>query len=112
MNVKNYWVGDKPAGTWTIQVLNQRTGDPEDLSNFTEAKVLIVDSDNNVLTFGLHYVVITGAPTGLVTFLWPSESVFTKPGRYAVQLELRGVNAVRHTTVQEILVREIGGVTK
>lgn len=112
MNVKNYWVGDRPAGSWTFQILNQKTGEPEDLTPFTEAKVIFVDSDNNQHEFAEEHVAITSAPSGLVVFVWPQESLFTKPGRYVTQVELRGDRAIRKTTVQEILVREIGGVTK
>lgn len=110
--IKNYWVGDKPGGTWVFQVLNQRTGDPQDLSSYTSAKTIFVDSDNEVTEFTENYTMITGAQSGLVTFLWPPYSLFEKPGRYAIQVELSGGNTLRRTTVQEILVREIGGVTK
>jgi hypothetical protein len=112
MQIKNYWVGDRPAGSWTFQVLNQRTGLPEDLTSYTSARVIFVDSDNGLIEFGSDNVAITSVTSGLVVFVWPQESLFNKPGRYAVQLELRGLRAIRKTTVQEILVREIGGVTK
>jgi hypothetical protein len=112
MQIKNYWVGDRPAGSWTFQVLNQRTGLPEDLTAYSTAKVIFVDSDNNLIDIPEDNVAITSVTTGLVVFVWPQESLFTKPGRYEVQLELRGPRAIRKTTVQEILVREIGGVTK
>lgn len=112
MQIKNYWVGDRPGGSWTFQVLNQKTGSPEDLTPYTVAKVLFVDSDNNVKEFGDENVVITSNSEAFVAFAWPQESLFTKPGRYVVQLELRGTSSVRKTTVQEINVREIGGVTK
>lgn len=112
MNIKNYWVGDRPGGSWTFQVLNQKTGEPEDLTSYNAAKVIFVDSDNDLTEFSTENVAITGPTAGLVTFAWPQVSLFTKPGRYAVQVELRSAQAVRKTTVQEILVREIGGVTK
>jgi hypothetical protein len=112
MQIKNYWVGDRPAGAWTFQVLNQRTGAPEPLTSFSQARVILVDSDNNVIDIPTDNVGITDSASGLVTFLWPQQSLFTKPGRYVMQLELGGGLAIRRTTVQEILVRELGGVTK
>lgn len=112
MQIKNYWVGDRPAGAWVFQVLNQRTGTPENLSQYNLAKVIMVNSDNDEIIMPVANVSITDPIAGLVTFLWPTESLFDEPGRYVMQVELSSGTAVRRTTTQEILVRELGGVTK
>lgn len=112
MQIKNYWVGDIPGGNWNFQVLDQRTGEAQSLRGYTSAQVVMMDSDNNRIEFPGQSQV-TDPDNGMVTFAWPSDaSPFPKSGRYQIQLELRGATAVRKTTVQEILVREIGGVTK
>lgn len=111
MQTKTYWVGDRPAGSWTFQVLNQRTANPEVLTGFTSARVIMLDSENNEVEIPDENVSISNPAAGTVTFIWPQESLFTKPGRYVVQLELIGGTARRKTTVQEILVKQIGGVT-
>jgi hypothetical protein len=114
MQQKNYWVGDRPGGSWTFQVLNQRSGVPESLAGYSKAKVILIDSDNRQVEIPDVNTAIADAQTGQVVFVWPQDSLFTKPGRYTMQLELSGGSngAVRKTTVQEILVRESGGVTK
>jgi hypothetical protein len=56
-------------------------------------------------------VAITNPDQGIVTFLWPQQSLFTKPGRYVMQVELSSINNQRRTTEQVILVKELGGVT-
>jgi hypothetical protein len=112
MQVKTFYVGDRPGGSWSFQVLDQRTGAPYNLAGFTSVKALMVDSDNREVTFPADNVSITDTTSGLVTFLWPTESVFTEPGSYVMQLEFSGVNATRKTTVQEIKVKELGGVSK
>lgn len=113
MQIKNYWVGDRPAGNWTFQVLDQRTGEAYDLGAFTGVQVVMVDSDNKRVEFPSVNAQIVDSANGMVTFAWPGpESPFPKAGRYVVQLELSSNVTLRKTTVQEILVREIGGVTK
>jgi hypothetical protein len=108
---KNYWVGDRPQGNWVFQVLDQKTGVVQSLTAFTTAKVRMMDPRNKEIVIPDLATVITDPANGLVTFTWPQESLFTKPGRYVVQLELSNTNSTRSTTVQDILVRELGGVT-
>lgn len=110
MQTKNYWVGDRPAGSWTFQVLDQKTGDVQTLAGFTSAKVLMLDPQNKTIDIPDIAASIVDPANGLVSFAWPTESLFTKEGRYVVQLELSGANVTRRTTVQDILVRKLGGV--
>lgn len=112
METKTYWVGDRPGGSWLFQVLDQRTGAAYNLAGLTSVKAVMLDSDNNEVEFPGDNAVISDSATGRVSFFWPDESVFSKPGRYVMQLEFSGVNVTRRTTVQEILVRQLGGVTK
>lgn len=112
MEIKTMWVGDMPGGAWFFQVRDQRTGTPYNLAGFTTVRAIMVDSDNREFVFPADNSFIRNSAEGRVDVLWPSASLFTKPGRYQLQLEFSGVNAVRRTTVQEILVKELGGVTK
>jgi hypothetical protein len=112
MQIKNYWVGDKPGGNWVFEVLDQRSGLPVNLAVYSQAKVVMMDSDNNRIEFPTANVVITDPVNGIVNFAWSNADPFTKAGRYVVQLELSTASVLRKTTVQEILVREIGGVTR
>lgn len=112
MELETYFVGEKPGGTWTFQVLNQKTGTPENLAVFNSARVIMLDSDNNEVELAADSAVISNPASGIVAFVWPSESVFTKPGRYVMQIELSSGVALRKTTVQEILVKKMGGITK
>lgn len=111
MQTKIYWVGDRPAGTWVFQVLDQKTGAVQDLTGYTSASVTMLDPKNKAVTIPSGSAVITDPVNGKVTFFWPTTSLFDKPGRYVMQLELDSGTATRKTTVQEILVRELGGVT-
>jgi hypothetical protein len=38
MQIKNFWVGEQPGGNWTFTVLDQRSGNPVDLTQFNNAK--------------------------------------------------------------------------
>lgn len=111
MQTKNYWVGDRPAGTWVFQVLDQTTGAVLDLSGYTSAQVTVLDPRNKAVDIPDNSARISDGPNGQVTFFWPSVSLFDRPGRYVMQLELDSGTALRKTTVQEILVRQLGGVT-
>lgn len=112
MAVKTYYVGDRPGGAWVFQVLDERTGNPVDLSGYPTVKAIMVDSDNKEVVFPTENIAITNAANGNVTFLWPDVSVFTKHGRYVMQLEFSGETATRRTSVQDILVKRLGGVSK
>ncbi len=112
METKTYWVGDRPGGSWTFSVLNERTGLPENLVGYTRARVKMLGSDNEEIVIPDENVSISGPQNGEVIFLWPTESVFTKSGRYVLQLELSSATQTRRTSVQEILVRSLGGVSK
>lgn len=111
MQSKNYWVGDRPAGTWVFQVLDQKTGVVQDLSGYTSATVLMLDPRNESVTIPAGNTVISDPVNGKVTFFWPTDSLFTRAGRYVMQLELDSGTATRKTTVQEIIVRQLGGVS-
>lgn len=111
MQTKNYWVGDRPAGTWVFQILDQNTGLALDLSGYQKATVTMLDPRNKAVTIPDGSAIISSASEGQVTFFWPNVSLFDKPGRYVMQVELDSGTAVRKTTVQEILVRQLGGVT-
>jgi hypothetical protein len=108
---KTYWVGDRPGGNWTFQILDQRSGLAVDLTNYISATVILLDPQNNEVEIPDGYSAITDAPNGEVTFLWPIFSLFDTPGRYVMQIQLDSASSTRQTTVQEILVREMGGVT-
>lgn len=112
MEVKSFYVGDRPGSSWTFQVLDERTGAPYSLAGFTRVRTIMKDSDNREVIFPDDNTSIADVAAGEVTFLWPTESVFNKPGRYVMQLEFSSPSTTRKTTVQEILVRSLGGVTK
>lgn len=112
METKTYWVGDRPGGAWFFQVRDQKTGLPYNLNGLTAVRAIMLDSDNREVVFPEDNAAITDSTQGLVNFVWPSESVFEKPGRYVMQLEFTGGNTTRRTTVQEIHVKALGGVTK
>jgi hypothetical protein len=110
MQAKNFWVGDRPAGTWQFQVLDQTTGAAVSLAGFSTVTVLLVDPQNKPLEIPAVNVTIADPASGIVTMQWPSDVLFTKAGRYQLQLQLDGRQGTRRTTVQEILVRKLGGV--
>jgi hypothetical protein len=109
---KNFWVGDRPAGTWVFQVLDQKSGVVQDLTGYTSVTVLLLDPRNKPVELPAGSAVISDAPNGRVAFFWPAETLFTAPGVYVMQLQLDSGTASRRTTVQQILVRELGGVIK
>lgn len=111
MQTKNFWVGDRPAGAWVFQVLDEKTGVAQNLTGFTSASVLFLDPQNKPVDIPSANVIITDSANGKVTFLWPDVSLFTMPGRYVMQLQLDNATTSRKTTVQEILVKKLGGVT-
>lgn len=110
MQSKNYWVGDRPAGSWTFQILDQKTGQVQDLGGYTAAQVTLIDPQNKPVDLLDSNCYISNASQGQVTFVWPSTSLFTKAGRYLIQLEVSSPSVTRTTTVQDILVRKLGGV--
>lgn len=112
METKNYWVGDRPGGAWFFTVLDQETGSTYDVGGFTRVRAILKDSDNKEYIFPEANVSVTNALAGEVTVLWPTESIFTKPGLYVLQLEFYAPSSTRRTSVQEIRVRELGGVTR
>lgn len=112
METKSFYVGDRPGSSWTFKVLDERTGSAYNLAGFTRVRAIMKDSDNREIIFPDENTSIADTVNGEVTFLWPTESVFTKPGRYVLQLEFSSPSTTRKTTVQEILVRSLGGVTK
>jgi hypothetical protein len=111
MQSKTFWVGDRPAGTWAIQVRDQKSGEVMSLGGYTTAKVYLLDPQNKAVEIPSDHVAISNAAQGIVTLLWPQQTLFAKPGRYIMQVELSGTSTVRRTTEQIILVKELGGVT-
>lgn len=112
MDTKTFWVGDRPGGSWTFQILDSRSGEPLNLNSYHTARMVIVGSDNEEVETPSINTSIADAGLGLVTFLWPDKSLFTQAGRYQMQVELIGNSARRLSTVQEILIKKTGGVTR
>lgn len=111
MQAKNYWVGDRPLGSWVFTILDQTSGAVQDLTGYTSATILMLDPRNQTIDIDAANCFISNASAGQVTFVWPQDSVFTRPGRYVVQVQIDGPNASRRTTTQEILVSKLGGVS-
>lgn len=111
MEIKTYWVGDRPPA-WFFQVRDSKTSAPVSIGGYTRIRAILVDSDNREIVFPDANALVTNEANGEVTFIWPQETVFTKAGRYVMQLELSSTTTTRRTTVQEILVKELGGVTR
>lgn len=110
MDAKIYWVGEKPGGAMIITVLDS-TGTPANLSQFTSARLRMLDADNHEVYADPSQTQISNPATGRVVFAWPTNrSLFTEPGEYVLQLELSTATAKRYTSVQDILVKELGGV--
>lgn len=112
METKTYWVGDRPGGAWFFKVLDQKSGAPFNLTGYTKVRAIMLDSDNREVVFPADNAGISDAASGRVTFLWPDQTVFTKPGKYVMQLEFVGTGSTRRTTVQEIQVKALGGATR
>lgn len=108
MEIKNHWVGDIPR-PWFIQVRDQESGLPMPLTGFTTVRAVMRGSDNEEIVFDGDNIGVTSAVLGEIRIIWPPESVFTKPGRYVLQVELVGTGAAYKTTVQEINVKQLGG---
>lgn len=111
MEIKTFHVGDR-GGSLRVEIRDQRTGQPFSLSGYQGVRAFFVDSDNREFVLPLENVAITDGTAGIVTVILPQESIFTKPGYMQLQLEFSSPSIVRRSTVQEIRVLELGGVTK
>jgi hypothetical protein len=107
--MKTFYVGERPGGSTRFRILSE-AGVPESLASYTQARVLMLDSDNREVEFPNENTEISDPIGGVVTFLWPSESVFKKAGYYVLQVELIGASATRKTSVLDIHVKRLGGV--
>lgn len=111
MDAKTFYVGDRPGGARFYRVLDH-SGNPYNLTGFTQVQAIMLDSDNREVVFPDDNTAITDASTGRVTFLWPDESVFTKPGRYVMQLKFTATGSTRRTSVEEFNIKALGGATR
>lgn len=111
MEIKTHWVGDRPQ-PWFLQILDDKSGDPFNMTGFTSARIIMKDTDNRETVFSGENVVMNNITGGEVRLFWPADFEFERAGRYVLQLELSGNGVVYKTSTQEILVRELGGVTK
>lgn len=111
MQVMTFNVGDR-GGSTKIEVRDQRTGIAANLAGYLGIRAILVDTNNREFVLPLENVAITDPALGQVTVTWPQDSIFTEPGFFQLQLELSSPSIVRRTTVQEIRVLKLGGVTK
>ena len=111
MDIQTFWVGQKPGRPMTITVLDSNY-DPVNLADFTSVYLRMLDSDNNVVDLPASLTTVVNAAQGKVSFSWPSESIFTEPGEYVMQLVLETPSSVNYTNSQAVRVREFGGVLR
>lgn len=109
MDTEVYWVGQIPGRPLIITVLDQ-DGDPVNLNGYTVVRLRMLDSHNSEVDLPEALTEVADANNGRVLFNWPDESIFTGPGEYVLQLELRTPTSKNYTTVQPIIVKEFGGV--
>lgn len=111
METKTFNVGDR-GGSLKVTIRDQKTGNTASLAGYQGVRAFIMDTDNREIILPLANVAIVDPAAGRVDINWPQESVWTRPGYYQLQLEFSSPSIVRRSTVQEIRVEELGGVTK
>ena len=111
MAISQYWVGQIPSEPIPITVYDS-SGYERNLSAYTNFKIILIGSDNEVIDTTGSTLLTSGAATGRFVFRWPTDrSLFNKPGEYLLQLEIDGANGSKDfTTTHTIRVRRLGGV--
>lgn len=109
MAMSQYWVGQIPAKPIAIDVRDS-DGRDVNLSAYTDFKVVILGSDNEVVDLTGSLLNTAGAAGGRFVFRFPEDrTLFTQPGMYLMQLELSGPGSKDFTTEHHIKVRRLGG---
>lgn len=110
-SINQYWVGQIPSIPIPITVYDSR-GQVMNLSAYTDFKVVLLGSDNEVIDTTGSTLLTSGAATGRFVFRWPADrSLFNKAGEYLLQLEIDGAGGTKDfTTTHAIRVKRIGGV--
>lgn len=83
---KTYYVGQVPAESIVFTVRDERSI-VRNLSGYNGAAVLFAGPDGEPITHN-GAATITNTTGGIVTFIFGTESIFTVPGDYKVQLKL------------------------
>lgn len=110
MSISQYWVGQIPSRPIAIDVRGS-DGRSINLASYTDYKVIVIGSDNEVIDITGSTLSTAGAAQGRFVFRWPeNRSVFDKAGDYLLQLELSGGGYKDYTTEHNIVVRRLGGI--
>jgi hypothetical protein len=99
MLIGPFYLGARPAENLIITVRDPQTNEPKNLGAFDDALLRLV-SPNGVsidTTINGGRAEIASYAQGLVTYRWPSTSLFNEVGDYTLQLELTGDNVTEFT---------------
>lgn len=110
MAISTYYVGAVPSRPIAIDVRDS-DGLPVNLSAYTDFKVVLLGSDNEVIDTTGAVLSTSGAAQGRFVFRWPTDrSLFNKAGDYLLQMEIDGAGGTKDfTTEHTIRVRRLGG---
>ncbi|MZE50127.1 hypothetical protein GTY86_02095 [Streptomyces sp. SID5770] len=90
-----YVAGSVPVESLAITVQDEN-GNARTLSAYSSASLLVSGPDGVLRVGGT--AAITDAANGLVTFTWPSTSLFDVPGDYRIALKLMSGSGADYTT--------------
>lgn len=101
IDTRTYYVGQVPVDPLLIRVQDEN-GDSRNLSGYSGASVLFSGPDGVLRTGGT--ATITDAANGLVSFDWPTTTLFDVPGDYRMALKLTAGSGADFTTPIRVVV--------
>lgn len=102
IDTRTYFVGQVPVDALAITVQDENE-EARDLSGYEGASALFIGPDDVTRTGGT--AAITDAVNGLVTFDWPSTTLFDVPGDYSLRLKLTAGSGTDYTTPIRVVVK-------
>ena len=97
-----YMTGSVPVEPLAITVQDEN-GNARSLSAYSGASLLVSGPDGVLRTGGT--AAIADAANGLVTFTWPTTTLFDVPGDYRLQLKLSAGSGADYTTTLPVVVK-------
>lgn len=101
-----YYVGQIPKDPLTLVVRDASTNAVVDLTGYTAVEFVLKNPVNATVATSGGTPAIADAVNGVVTYAWPSTSLFDTPGVWRIQAILKTGTAKDHLEVLEFDVKK------
>lgn len=101
MDIGPFFVGQVPADPLVITIRDSATNNAKGLSSYTAASLILVNPEGTSVATSGGSTSLSDVSGGVISYNWPTTSLFGSPGDYKFQVKLTGDSGITDYTIPQ-----------